>query len=266
MMRAMGLGRLAGEGRRVDGRRLRATVLVLALVTASGAFTAGCGSSSAKHDAEATARIRAAQARAVARQAGLDPSVQDFLARAAAASSVTSTVVYDDGQGRNTVVMSAAPDRRIDISGAGSAASAARLVVRGTQTYVCHLAGPKWTCVGGVVSAPSGPFTPDAVTRTIASLAPLGQTYQFSVTHRSMVGLVADCLAADRRSDQPIDPAVGSHAAICIAPSGVILRVEGIGKPLQATSYRDSVPSGAFKLPGPVVPAPAPSPSTSPTT
>ena len=241
---------------------------VLTMAIAVGAVVvvlvclAGCDSPGPGQDAEASARTRAAQARAVARQAGLDPSVQDFMGRAAAASSVTSTVVYQGGGGQTTVVMSRPPDRRIDILGAAGPGSADRVVVRATQTSVCHVAGTRWTCVRGVVGAPGGPFTPDAVTQAIAALVPLAQTHRFTVSHRSMVGLVADCLAADRRPDRPVDPAVADHAAICIAPSGVILRVEGDGTPLQATSYRETVPAGAFQLPAPASPAPVTGPPT----
>jgi hypothetical protein len=70
-----------------------------------------------------------------------------------------------------------------------------------------------------------------------------------------MLGLDASCLAATRRATEAADATVGDHALICIAPSGVILRVEDSGNPVQATSYRESVPSGAFQLPARPTPA-----------
>jgi hypothetical protein len=211
----------------------------------------GCGgsSSSAAARGAAAARIRAAQARAVARQAGLGPDVQSFLATAAGASKATYTVVYDQGGGQSTTVIARAPDRRIDVVGAAGAGSTDRIIIRDQATYVCHLDAKRWTCLSGITSAPGGPFTPDAITTTIGSLARLGQTYEFSVADRPMLGLSARCLTASHRPGQSADPTVGDRAVICIAPSGVILRVEDSGNPLQATSYREAVPSGAFDLP-----------------
>lgn len=162
---------------------------------------------------------------------------------------MTYTVVYDQGAGQATTVMARPPDRRIDIRGATGAGTLDRVVVRDTATYVCHLTGARWGCSSGVTAAAPGPFTPDAVSQTIASLAQLSSGYDFSVSHRPMVGLDAACLSANRRLDHPADAAVGDRGVICIAPTGVILRIEGTGSPVQATSYRDSVPAGSFDLP-----------------
>jgi hypothetical protein len=213
----------------------------------------------------AAAKIRAAQAQAIARQAGLGLEVQAFLAKAAAASAVTYTVVYDQGGGQSTTVMAQPPNRRIDVVGAAGPGSTDRVVVRGSETDVCHLDAKRWTCVNGIVSAPGGPFTPDAITQTIASLAQLSQTYDFAVSHRPLLGLDASCLSAGRRAGQAADATVGDHALICIAPSGVILRVEDSGSPVQATSYRESVPSGAFNLPARPTPAITSTSAPSPT-
>ncbi len=169
-------------------------VVVAVVVAMAGA---GCGrTSTSQRDARAAAQIRAAQARTVARQAGLGADVQTFLAKAASASSVTYTVVYDQGGGQSTTVIAQAPDRRIDVVGASGAGSTDRVIVRGTDTYVCHLDAARWTCVSGVVSAPTGPFTPEAITQTIQLLAQLSQTYDFTVSPRRMLGLDASCLAA----------------------------------------------------------------------
>jgi hypothetical protein len=129
------------------------------------------------------------------------------------------------------------------------------VIIRGSNTYVCHLNETHWACVSGVVSAPGGPFTPEAITQTIGLLVQLSETYDFAVTHRAMLGTDASCLAATRRAGQATDPTVGDQAVICIAPSGVILRIEDSGTPVQATSYRESVPSGAFQLPARPTPA-----------
>jgi hypothetical protein len=236
--------------------RLVIAAVGVALAAGITAAATGCGGSSGAHaTALAAARTRAAQARAVAAQAGLGPDVQDFLAAAAGASSVTYTVVYDQGGGQSTTVIARAPDRRIDVVGGAGPGSTDRIVVRDSDTVVCHLDARRWTCVSGVTSAPGGPFTPEAISSTIGSLAQLSQTYDFSVSGRRMLGLAARCLTATRRSGQPADATVGDHAVICIAPSGVILRVDDGSHPVQATSYRESVPAGAFDLPAHPTPA-----------
>jgi hypothetical protein len=209
----------------------------------------GCGHASAGRDARAAAQVRAAQALTIARQAGLGADVQTFLATAAAASDATYTVVYDQGGGQTTTVIARPPDRRIDVVGASGPGSTDRLIIKGSDTFVCHLETRRWACVSGVTSAPTGPFTPDAVTQTISQLTQLSHTYDFVVTTRPMLGLDARCLAATRRAGAAADPTVGEAAVICISPRGVILRVEDSGTPLQATSYRESAPSGAFALP-----------------
>jgi hypothetical protein len=258
----VGLVRSPGRRRRRP-RAALAAGLFLGLAGMSAGL-AGCGrASQAQHDADAASQVRAAQARTIARQAGLGLEVQDFLAQAAAAGSVTYTVVYDQGAGQTTTVMAHPPDRRIDIQGANG--SVDRVVIKGTATYLCHLTGRPWACSSGVTAAPSGPFTPDAITQTIASLAQLSQGYDFTVNRRPMLGQQARCLAADRKPNLAADPNVGNPAALCIAAGGVILRLEGGGTTLQATSYRSSVPSGAFDLPARPVPVPPPTSAPVPT-
>lgn len=207
--------------------------------------------------ATAAAQVRADQARAIAEQAGLRPAVQAFLAKAAGASSVTFTVVYDQGGGETTTVIARPPDRRIDFVGAEGPGSTDRIIIQGTTTFVCHLGSNRWACLSGVTSSPAGPFTPDAISATIGSLAQLSQTYDFAVTTRSLLGLPASCLTATQLPSETTDPSIAREAVLCIAPSGVILLVEGSGSTLQATSYRGSVPSGAFKLPARPTPATA---------
>jgi hypothetical protein len=237
-------------------RTLTRVARCISVAVAVALVTTGCGGASKQQrDAAAAARIRAAQARAIAAQARLGPDVQAFLSRAAGASSVTYTVVYDQGEGRRTTVFARAPDRRIDVDGAAGPGSTDRVIIRDSDTFVCHLNADRWSCVSGVESAPGGPFTPDAITQTIGSLVQLSQSYDFTVAHRRMLGLDASCLAATRRATEAADATVGDHALICIAPSGVILRVEDSGNPVQATSYRESVPSGAFQLPARPTPA-----------
>jgi hypothetical protein len=183
----------------------------------------------------------------VAQQAGLGPPVQDFLARAAAGSAATYTVVYDQGGGQRTTVLARPPDRRIDVQGLNDRLD--RVVVKSTTTYDCQLAGGRWTCHKGDNAAPAGPFTPDAVTQTIGGLVQVSAAYDFAVSHRNIAGTDASCLAADRKASAQPDASVGSHGAICIAPSGAILTLEGNAQPLKAISYKSSVSSGAFDLP-----------------
>lgn len=237
-------GALAVSERVTARVRLRLLAGIAGVVVA-----AGCSHPSSSGSARAAAQVRAAQARTVARQAGLSADVQAFLATAAGSSDVTYTVVYDQGAGQTTTVIARPPDRRIDVVGASGPGSTDRVIVKGSDTFVCHLDTRRWACVSGVASAPSGPFTPDAVTQTIGQLAQLSQTYDFSVTPRRMLDLDARCLAATRRAGAPADPTVGDTALICISPRGVILRVEDNGTPVQATSYRERASSGAFALP-----------------
>jgi hypothetical protein len=210
------------------------------------------GAAAPAADAAAAARVRADQARSVASQAGLGPAVQDFLARAAAASATTYTVVYDQGAGEQTTVMARPPDHRIDAQGVSGADSLDRVIVQATTTYSCHRGGGRWTCQRGDNAAPAGPFTPDAVTQTIAGLVQLASTYDFTVSKRPIAGTQASCLSADRKPSARADPTVGDHGAICIAPGGAILALEGTGRPLRATSYKTSIPSHAFDLPAKV--------------
>jgi hypothetical protein len=265
--RGPGTGRLAAVQRAGSAAAL---VVGMAVLLAGVGLAGACGTTShAQQQASAAAEVRAAQARTVARQAGLGGDVQDFLARAAGAGSVTYTVVYDQGGGQTTTVIARPPDRRIDIQSATGPGSVDRVLINGTATYLCHLTSGPWRCSSGVTATPAGPFTPDAITQTIASLARLSQRYDFKVSGRAMVGLQARCLTADRKAGLPADPTVGDHAAICIAASGVILRIEDAGTTLQATSYRTSVPARAFDLPARPVPLPpqisAPSPTLGPT-
>jgi hypothetical protein len=178
--------------------------------------------------------------------------VQDFLARAAAASGTTYTVVYDQGAGEQATVMARPPDHRIDAQGVSGADSLDRVIVKATTSYTCHRGGGRWTCQKSDNAAPAGPFTPDAVTQTIAGLVQLSSTYDFTVSQRTIAGIQASCLSADRKRSAKADPTVGDHAAMCIAPGGAILALEGSGRPLRATSYKTSVPSHAFDLPAKV--------------
>jgi hypothetical protein len=217
----------------------------------SGALViSGCGGASqAERDAVAAAHVRADQARIIARQAGLSPDVGDFLARAADASGQRYTVVYSSGAGQQVTVVSKPPDRQVDIQGASGADSLDRILTKGGKSYECHRGGGKWTCQEGGSAASSGAFTPNSIAQTITALTQLSGTYDFAISHRVIAGLAATCLAADRRPGQRADPSFGDHAALCIAPTGVILEVDGTGTPLRAVSYRPSVPSGAFVLP-----------------
>lgn len=247
---------------------LRPGPVAIALLSGAVAVAlAGCSArSGAGRAATAAAQVRADQARAIAQQAGLGPAVQSFLAKAAGASLVTYTVVYDQGGGQSTTVMADPPNRRIDVVGAGGAGSIDRIIIKATTTYVCHLDGKRWSCVSGVDSSPPGPFAPDAISATISSLAQLSQSYDFTVTTRTLLGLRASCLTATQMASPTTDSGVAAEAVMCIAPSGVILRVEGSGSPLQATSYRNSVPSGAFDLPAhPTPTAPSTTALTLPT-
>ncbi len=232
------------------GKGLR-VVLTLMAVT-----LAGCGGSQGQRDARAAAKVRAEQARVVAQQAGLGPDVQAFLARAAGASSLRYTVVYNQGAGQTTTVLADPPNRRIDVQGATGSDSLDRVLVKGTKSYVCHRGAGKWACQVGGTSGTTGPFTPDAIAQTIGSLVQLSDTYDFSVSGRRLLGLDASCLTADRKPARPSTPQLGDHASLCIAPNGVILRLEGSGAPLAAVSYRPSVSGGAFDLPAKPSPPP----------
>src|SRR5262245_58649934 len=106
--------------------------LFTAIALLGMALTGCAGTPQARHDARTAAQVRAAQARTIARQAGLGPDVQDFLARAAGASAERYTVIYNQGAGQTTTVISDPPDRRIDVQGATGADSLDRVIVKGT--------------------------------------------------------------------------------------------------------------------------------------
>jgi hypothetical protein len=224
-------------------------VVVAGLVSVSLAITGCGGPSRAERDAQAAARVRADQAKLIARQAGLAADVGDFLARAAAASGQRYSVVYSSGAGQQTTVISRPPDRRVDVQGASGADSLDRFLVTGGKSYACHRSSGRWTCSASGSAGQSGGFTSDAITQTVTALTQLSTTYNFTVSRRTIAGQQASCLAVDRRPDQRADPTFGDHAVLCIAPNGVILEEDGTGSPLKAVSYRSSVPGGAFSLP-----------------
>jgi hypothetical protein len=254
----MGKGRHQATDGRVPpapwprGRAVLAVALI-GLITA-GLGTAACGGpNQAERDAVAASRVRADQARAIARQAGLGADVGDFFARAAGASGERYTVVYDSGAGQQTKVISRPPDRQVDIQGAAGADSLDRIITKAGKSFSCHRGGGHWTCQAAGPAAASGAFTPDAMAQTISALVQLGGSYDFTVSHRSIVGQDATCLAADLHAGQRTNPSIGDHATLCIASaSGVILEVDGTGIPLRAISYQKSIPSDAFVVPASV--------------
>lgn len=163
-----------------------------ALALAAG----GCG------DGESPAPARADQARQLARDAGLGPEIEDWLALAAGTPEASFRVVYGEGDDR-LVVTQREGERRVD---AGEGARAA-------------------------MPADPGPFDEAAVARLVERLAASRTEYTFVVEGRRMLGVTARCLVTEPRDG------TGTTGTLCVSPEGVLLLAEGATGELRASEY-----------------------------
>src|SRR5205823_12743012 len=115
------------------------------------------------------ATVRADQARALAREAGLDGPVQDLLARAASAVGARFAVHYELGDGGQAALVQDPPRRRIDIV---SGPVTRTRIESGAGAFSCLLADAQWRCQKAPGPAPTiGAFSPSDVERTVDGLA-----------------------------------------------------------------------------------------------
>jgi hypothetical protein len=210
----------------------------------------------AARQAAQAATVRSQQARDLARQAGLAPDVQSFMARAAGVGAATFTVVYDLGRGQRSIVMQRPPDRRVEIEGMGGPTALDRYLFTAQGTYSCHRDQGPWSCQRGGDAPTIGAFSPDTIGQTVAALSQSTAAYDFSVQSRRIAGVAGSCLVTTLKPDHPADPSLGVRGALCIAPSGAILAVDGTTTSVTALHYSSSVAGGAFALPAKVTSGP----------
>lgn len=228
--------------------RLGAGLLILVI---------GCHDSVAgARQAVAAAAVRSQQARDLARQAGLAPDVQSFMARAAGAGAATFSVVYDLGRGQRSVVMQRPPDRRVDIEGMGGPATLDRYLFTTAGTYSCHRDQGPWSCQRGGDAPAIGAFSPDTIGQTVAALSQSTTTYDFTVQTRRIAAVAASCLVTTLKPDHPADPSLGVSGSLCVAPSGAILAIQSTTNSVTALHYSSTVPGGAFSLPARITAGP----------
>ncbi|MDQ1402508.1 MAG: hypothetical protein QOG03_824 [Actinomycetota bacterium] len=199
---------------------------------------------------EKTARTRAAQAREVARRAGLPVEVQDLLARAAGAVGHRFTVTYRTGDGTTATLIQLPPSKRVDeASGTGADQIVRTLIVNGDGSFSCARRVGRWSCERATDAPVTvGAFTPDEIKATVERLSSQRDAYRFDVTHRRVAGAEATCLVSSPRHPQPNAPT----GTLCISNEGAPLLVDGAAGRVEATAYKPSARAAALELPAPV--------------
>lgn len=193
--------------------------------------------------AEKTTQKRQAQAREVAKEAGLSPAVQDFLALYAGAATNSFTVTYGPSQaGSSIVLMQDPPLRRVDVVSSGVTRS---VFVTKQGTFECAQQDQQWTCQRSPQQEGTpGPLAPADIDRTVAELKAAKTNYTFSTNKRKIAGTGVECLVTSPR------PGVaGGQSTLCLSSLGAVLLVEGNGNPLRAVKYSTSVDDEKLKLP-----------------
>ena len=181
---------------------------------------------------EELARTRAAQARDVARRAGLPSAIGDFLARYAAGSVAGRfTVAYQE-----FTLTQDPPRRRVDVGG-----QSFFLLPEGT--FQCAAgACQRATTTAGPIAA-FGPLDPDAVSRTVTDLVNARATFTLELATRIVAGVRSTCLTATPRSGS------ATPSTICISEQGAVVLRESRQRPLRAVRYSTRVARSAFVLP-----------------
>ena len=223
---------------------LRAPALVLAI-----ALLAACGGDdSADQDA---AETRSAQARQIARDAGLSPAVQDFMADAAGAVGRTYSVEYRLGESDRSTVVQDPPHRRLEFALQGDGVPVTRLFITNDDgTFGCAELAGEWSCQrNSEEPAGFGPLALGDVEEATQDLVEATADYSFAIESRRLAGVTARCLVTERKPGRPADPARGDRGVLCISPEGVPLLIEGSQGNLTAVSYRTRAPRDAFRLP-----------------
>jgi len=215
-------------------RRLGVVIVVATLLAA-------CGSK--ESPTEKTANAREKQARAVAREAGLPPDVQDFLALYASAATKRFSVTYEKSAAGSTIsLLQDPPLRRVDV--ATPPVTRSVLVTR-NGSFDCALENQKWTCRQSQdQQAQPGLLAPADITRTAAELKAARTNYDFKVTDKKIAKTDARCLVTT-----PKKGVAGGGSTLCLSPEGAVLSIEGAGNPLNAEKYSTDVDARRLQLP-----------------
>jgi hypothetical protein len=197
------------------------------------------------------ADTRAAQARSVARDAGLPPAVQDLLADAATSATRTFTVRYKLAVPGSTTITQDPPRRRIDlVLGTGATVVTRSTITNADGTFACTRTTGAWTCKKTATRATEfGPLALGDIEQTTADLAAARKSYTFRVESRTVARTRARCLVTELKPGQPPDPTRGERGVLCISPDGVPLVIQGGKTTITATTYMPKVTDAAFRLP-----------------
>jgi len=214
---------------------------VIGLVGLVGLIASGC-SKGEKSAADKTADERVKQARDVARKAGLEPQVQDFLALYASAAGSSFSVNYEPSNGSTVVLIQDPPQRRVDVVAPPVTRS---VFVTKTGTYDCSLQNQQWACQQSTEQqAAPGLLAPEDITRTAAELTSARTNYTFKIENRTIAKTTARCLLTT-----PKPGVAGPGSTLCLSPEGAVLLVEGTGNPLKAAEYSTKVDERRLELP-----------------
>jgi hypothetical protein len=222
-------------------RRLLAGLLLLAVL-------GGCGGGG---DSGHVARTRADQARQVAKDAGLPPDVQGFLAQAATSATRTFTVHYQlADQGTSTVTQDP-PRRRVEIViGKGPTAITRLTLANDDGTFGCTRSAGIWACQKTSDTADDfGPLALGDIQQTTEDLGEARRSYRFRVESRTIAATRARCLITELKPGQPPDPTRGARGELCVSPEGVPLLIDGGTTKITAVRYETRADDSAFRLP-----------------
>lgn len=222
---------------------LRALVAAVLCAVLAG----GCGGKGGDDLAE----TRAAQARQVAKDAGLPEAVQNVLADAATSATRTFSVTYKLAVEGTTTIVQDPPRRRVElVLGSGPAAVTRATITNDAGTFSCSRTVDAWTCRKSEEKTSGfGPLALGDVEQTTADLVEAKQAYSFRVERRIVAKAPARCLITELKPGQTADPARGARGVLCISREGVPLVIEGATSTITATSYRASAADAAFRLP-----------------
>jgi hypothetical protein len=211
-------------------------------------LAAGCGADG--DEVAATGDERADQARAAARDAGLDDDVADFLGLLARGETATYRVRFPGPtDGTELAIANRPPDRRVELLADG-ATTEVRLVTDG-RAFTCTPAaeGGELACERtDAFVEPPGVFRADALDELSEALAERTEDYSFDIEVLAVAGVEARCLVTRLRSGRE-SAELGSSGTICASPEGAVLLVDQGRDRLEATEYATDVDDTAFVRP-----------------
>jgi hypothetical protein len=229
-------------------RRLALVALAAVLLVAA---VGACGGRSGDGD---VGRQRAAQARRLARDAGLDVDVQRFLATAAGVVGRRFRVTYalSGEAGGTSEVFQDPPRRRVDVVRDDPATPEVREVSTGPRSFRCARSADGWACQDGGSPELPGAFAGGDLQATVDALRAAKVDYTFRVTARRILDVDADCLVTELRPGRPVEEGGGRKGTLCNSAAGVPLLVETPTRSIRALRYSTKVPADAFEAPAPV--------------